>query len=94
MNRKLQITGKGKLSVSPDIIILSFNAEALNWEYESAIQALNNKVELLRSILVEENIERKHLKTKDFGVRKETVWNKNTEKHEFNGFRATHSLEL
>jgi uncharacterized protein len=94
MIRKLQITGKGKLSISPDIIILSFNAEARAWEYEKTILALNSKVESLRNILEEESIERKNLKTKDFGVRKDTIWNKNSEKHEFNGFKATHSLEL
>ncbi|MFD2514218.1 SIMPL domain-containing protein [Pontibacter locisalis] len=94
MERKLQITGKGKLSVSPDIAILSFDAEAHEWEYEKAVNALNNKVEELRSIIEKEGIERKSLKTKDFRVRKETTWSKKTEKSEFNGFSASHSLEL
>ncbi|SFG15685.1 SIMPL domain-containing protein [Pontibacter chinhatensis] len=94
MERKLQITGRGKLSVSPDIVILSFDASAHEWEYEKTVDALNNKVESLRAILESVHVERKNLKTKDFSIRKETTWNKKTEKHEFNGFRATHHLEL
>jgi uncharacterized protein len=43
---------------------------------------------------VKQGIERKILKSKDFRIRKETTWSMKTEKHEFNGFRATHSLEL
>ncbi|MFD2248029.1 SIMPL domain-containing protein [Pontibacter ruber] len=94
MERKLQITGKGKLSVTPDIIILSFDATAHEWEYEKTVNALNRKVEELRTIIGSEGIERKSLKTKDFSIRKDTAWNKKTEKHEFNGFRASHSMEL
>lgn len=94
MKRKLQITGRGKLSVAPDIIILSFEAMAQEWEYEKTISALNLKVEELRQIIAQQGLERSSLKTKNFGIHKETTWNKKTEKHEFNGFRATHSLEL
>ncbi|MCX2739838.1 SIMPL domain-containing protein [Pontibacter anaerobius] len=94
MKRKLQITGKGKLAVSPDIIILSFEASAHEWEYEKTVDALNRKVEELRRIAAEVGVERKNLKTKDFSIRKETTRNKKTDKYEFNGFRASHSLEL
>lgn len=94
MERKLQITGKGHLAVPPDTIFLSFEAEAKEWEYEKTVLVLNQSVEELRNIIEKEGLERKRLKTKDFGIRKETSWNKKTDKHEFNGFRATHSLEF
>ena len=94
MERQLQITGKGKLAIAPDIIIISFNAEAHEWEYEKTISSLNNKVEELRTTIENEGVARKSLKTKDFSIRKETTWNKKTEKYEFNGFKASHSLEL
>jgi uncharacterized protein len=94
MERKLQITGRGKLSIAPDIIILSFNASAHDWEYEKTVTALNKKVDDLRSIIVKLGIERKNLKTKDFSIRKVTSWDKKTEKHVFNGFSATHNMEL
>ena len=94
MERKLQITGKGKLAVTPDIIILSFNASSHEWEYEKTVTALNEKVEELRAIIKKEGIERKSLKTKDFSIHKGTRRNKTTEEYEFNGYRAHHNLEL
>jgi uncharacterized protein len=94
MERKLQITGKGKLSVAPDMVILSFDASAHEWEYEKTVNALNRKVEELRTIIEAVGVERKNLKTKDFGIRKETVRNKQTDTYEFNGFSASHDLEL
>ncbi|WP_299700149.1 SIMPL domain-containing protein [uncultured Pontibacter sp.] len=94
MKRRLQISGRGKLSIAPDIVILAFSASAHDWEYEKTVNALNTKVEELRSIIEKEGIERKSLKTKDFGIHKETTWNRKTEKSEFNGFKASHSLEL
>jgi len=94
MERKLQVTGRGKLSVAPDMVILSFDASAHEWEYEKTMNALNRKVEDLRSILDSVQVDRKSLKTKDFCIRKETTWNKKTEKYDFNGFRAAHNLEL
>lgn len=94
MERKLTITGKGNLAIAPDILLLSFKAEKHEWEYEAAIKALNRKVENLRSLVEKEGIDRKSLKTKDFNVRKSTTYNKKTEKHEFNGFSASHNLEL
>lgn len=94
MKRKLQITGRGKLSVSPDIMILSFSAVAQEWEYDKTVDALNTKVEELRSIIEAQGISRSSLKTKDFGIRKETQWNRKTEKSDFLGYSATHRLEL
>jgi uncharacterized protein len=94
MKRKLQITGKGKLSVAPDIIILSFDASAQEWEYEKTVNALNRKVEELRSLIEAVGVERNKLKTKDFSIHKDTIRSKKTDTYEFNGFRAAHSLEL
>lgn len=94
MDRKLQITGKGSLAIAPDLLIIAFEVKAHEWEYEKSIGRLNDKVEQLRQILENENLERKKLKTKDFNVTRDTSWNKKTEKHEFNGFKASHRLEL
>jgi uncharacterized protein YggE len=94
MERTLKITGKGTLAVTPDIIILSFEAEAHKWEYERTILSLNKKVEQLRTLLETEGVARTSLKTKDFRVRKETKYNKATSTYDFNGFGASHSLEV
>jgi uncharacterized protein YggE len=94
MERKLQITGKGRLALTPDIILISFSVKAHEWEYEKSITRLNDKIEQLRQILEVNKIERKLLKTKDFNVRRDTNYNKKIDKYEFNGFNASHSLEL
>ncbi|MBX0331971.1 SIMPL domain-containing protein [Pontibacter sp. HSC-14F20] len=94
MKRKLQITGRGKLSVTPDLMILSFSASAQEWEYDKTVDALNAKVEELRNIIEAQGIARSNLKTKDFGVRKETQWNRKTEKPDFIGYSASHRMEL
>ncbi|PKV75263.1 SIMPL domain-containing protein [Pontibacter ramchanderi] len=94
MKRKLQITGRGKLAVTPDIMLLSFNAMAQDKEYGLAVDGLNAKVEELRTMVETQGITRSNLKTKDFAVRKETQWNRKTEKSEFIGYSATHRLEL
>ncbi|GAA4295476.1 SIMPL domain-containing protein [Nibribacter koreensis] len=94
MERTLKITGKGTLAVAPDILILSFEAEAHKWDYEKTINSLNKKVDTLRALLEAEGIPRTNLKTKDFRVRKETIYNKATSVYDFNGYGATHSLEV
>ena len=94
MERKLQITGKGNLSIAPDLLIIGFEVKAHEWEYENSISRLNDKVEQLRQIIEKENVDRKQLKTKGFDVRRDSSWNKKTEKSEFNGFKASHDLEL
>jgi uncharacterized protein YggE len=94
MERKLQITGQGNIAVMPEHVILAFPVRSLAWEYEAAIRSLNNKVEALREIIESKGISRQGLKTKDFGIRKETSWNKKLDKYEFIGYEARHRLEL
>ncbi len=94
MERKLQITGKGSLAISPDIVILAFAVKVHEWEYGKTINRLNDKVEQLRKLLDSEKLDRKSLKTKDFSVNRDTNYNKKTENYEFNGFKASHNLEL
>jgi uncharacterized protein len=94
MERKLHITGKGNLAVTPDLVILAFPVRSLEREYEAAIRSLNQKVEALREIIETKGISRQDLKTKDFGVRKETAWSKKLDQYEFIGYEARHRLEL
>ena len=37
----LRITGCGKVKSTPDIIIISFEAEGHEWEYQDSIDVLN-----------------------------------------------------
>jgi len=94
MQKTLRITGRGKVAASPDIIILSFDVECHEWEYEKAINKLNHKVNSLRETIESVGIDKTSLKTKDFRINKDTSWQKEEKKYVFNGFRATHDMEL
>jgi uncharacterized protein len=94
MERNLHITGKGNLAVTPDLVILAFAAKAFAPAYAPAIQALNEKVETLRVAIERKGISRQALKTKDFGIRKDTTWNKQFDAYTFKGYEASHRLEL
>lgn len=94
MQKTLRVTGKGKVSATPDIIILLFDVESHEWEYEDAIKNLNKKVETLREITGSFNIDRKKLITIDFHINRLTSWDSDLKKHIFNGFRASHPIEL
>jgi len=94
MERKLTITGKAKLSVSPDIVILSFNIFGHEWEYEASMNTLDDKVNTLRAILISNGIKKEELKTKNFSVDRSETYDRKEEKSKFNGFKATHDMDL
>lgn len=92
--RKIIITGKGKLSVTPDIAIISFPLEFEAYEYGAAVYGINNMVEGLRNCIQECGIDRKELKTRSFSVNSYTKEEKITKEYIFAGFRASHSMKL
>jgi|SRR6056297_3181543 len=94
MQKTLKVTGKGKVEATPDIIILLFDVVSYEWEYEDAIKNLNKKVEKLREIAASFNIDRKKLITIDFQVNRLSSWDSDLKEHIFNGFRASHPIEL
>ena len=94
MNRTLNITGKGNVSVKPDIIILSFEIDLIEMEYGATVDKLNERVESLRKIIVGNGIPKDNIKTKVFSISTETEWDKKKETRVFVGFRARHDLEL
>ncbi len=94
MQKTLKVTGKGKVEATPDIIILLFDVESHEWEYQDAIKVLNKKVEALKEIAGFFNIDRKKIITKDFRVNRQSRWKEDIKEHVFNGFLASHPMEL
>jgi len=94
MERTLIITGIGKLSVNPDLVIIRFPLETQNFNYAIAVDDLNRLVNLLRDMIEPLGLDRKELKTQDFRVVKDTKYNKTNGLYEFIGFTARHSLIL
>jgi len=94
MERTLVITGKGKLDLKPDLVIIRFPLENRNYHYATAVEGLNNVVSSLRNSIASLGMDPKELKTLDFSVDTHTQWNKNREITEFIGFKAKHDLQL
>lgn len=94
MERNLHITGKGKATVKPDIIIISFDVRSHEMEYEDTIENLNRRVNDLRDVVECNGLDRKDLKTTKFRINKDTIYVKKSNSYEFNGFIATHDLKL
>lgn len=94
MERTLVITGKGKLAVDPDVVIVKFPIGCLDVNYGVAVNELNNLVDKLRKAVSLCGMDEKELKTIDFRVDTVKQWNKKTEASEFVGFKAQHDLSI
>lgn len=80
--------------MSPDIIILQFDIDAIDYEYASAIIKLNSRVEKLRNAIVKNGIDKDALKTTDFRVQEERKYDDKKREYIFEGFKATHDVEV
>jgi uncharacterized protein YggE len=94
MQKTLVITGQGVLKVTPDLVIISFPVECRHGSYAKAIDKLNVAVAQLRTAIESSGLDPMELKTTDFRVQTETRWNKQSEKHEFDSFKARHDLKI
>ncbi len=90
----ITVRGTGKVSVVPDRVALHFSVTWQEWDYAETIEGLNNQVERLRVALEECGLDRKALKTSDFDVDRATRWDKDEDEHVFNGYEASHSLNI
>jgi uncharacterized protein YggE len=94
MERTLIITGKGRISAIPDIIIIRFPIEGRDMSYGEAVKKLNSLVNSLRKIILGLGVEKDVLKTTDFRVDTLTVRDQKTKEDIFAGYSAQHDLEL
>lgn len=96
MERTIRITGKGKISITPDQAIFSLNQSQVKKEYEEANEeaavAKNELDGVLRSI----GIDIKNLKTESFSIDSEyTSYQSNDEwKRKLVGYRYRHQMKL
>ncbi|SEA30141.1 hypothetical protein SAMN05443667_103171 [Flavobacterium gillisiae] len=94
MNRTLIITGKGKVSATPDIVYIRFPILVNDVHYATAVKGLDGIVASLRNCITTNGINKNELKTSDFRVNTQTKWNDNTKEYEFSKFEAHHDLLL
>lgn len=68
MERTIRVTGKGKLSVKPDMIRLRISIEGIYEEYDETLRKSSDCVEILKDLIEKMGYERKELKTLYFNI--------------------------
>jgi uncharacterized protein len=90
--RMIRVQGRATVAAEPDLAVLTFEVEAKNRDYEHCVTTLNQRVENLRREIEMTGVERKRLKTTQFGVDTDYEWVNNS--RVFNGYKAKHHLRL
>ena len=97
MERTIRVTGKGKLSVKPDMIRLRINIEGMYEEYDETLRKSSDCVEILKDLIEKLGYERKELKTLYFNIdteyesyqARDKSW-----KRRFKGYKYVHRMKL
>lgn len=79
MKRILKVTGKGKLILSPDLIIINLNLSQVHSTYESALENASSSLNLIKNALVSLGFKDKDLKTSHFSIKAEYESRRNLE---------------
>lgn len=99
MNRTITIKGIGKLSLKPDLTVVSLTLKTVRAGYDKAMDKAAKHLEQLRSAIAEIGFTKDDLKTTSFDVgteyENENERDKNGNyKQIFVGYRVTHGLKL
>lgn len=97
MERIIKVTGKGKLSVKPDLIRLRLNLEGTQPDYESTLRVSTELTEQLKDMFESLGFDRKSLKTLYFNV--DTVYESYQDrdkswKRRFEGYKFVHRMKI
>ena len=92
--RTLTVRGRGTASADPDLTVISFGVVGRDPSYSSSVEELNGRVEALREDLEAAGVERARLKTTSFDVHDDRRYDRDTGKHVFLGYEASHRLRL
>lgn len=97
MERTIRVTGKGRVSVKPDMVRINMTIEDVLPEYDKAISRSAQATESLKDIFVAFGFERSDLKTKHFHINTEyeSYRDKNNDwKQKFVGYKYVHRMKL
>lgn len=97
MERTIKVTGKGRISVSPDTIKLNINAEGVFREYAETVSRASEDTSLIREAISKAGLDPKELKTSHFGV--DVEYERYRDKHDnwkrkFVGYKYRHRLNV
>ena len=66
--RTLKVTGKGSISLAPDVVRLSLKASGIKKEYSETLALSSEEIKELQKVLTKLNFDPKDLKTLSFNV--------------------------
>lgn len=90
--RLMNVQGVGKITIQPNIVIISFRMKSSCKEYSDTLKVLNHQTESLRKSLDLIGIDRAKLKTTDFEIGTDTKEINN--KYVLLGYWASHKLMI
>ena len=97
-NGKITVTGRGRLSLRPDLTVVSLSVKSLDRDYDRSMASSEEKLASLKSGLAGAGFVERDLKTEDFSVNTEYegVHDPKTGgyRQELRGYRCTHRLKL
>ena len=97
MERTIRVTGRGRISVKPDVMQLNIRLEETFKDYEKAVAASAEKTETLRNALLGAGFDPKDLKTTSFNISAEYESycdSKNNWRNRFVGYKFHHALYI
>ena len=97
MGRQICVTGKGKISVAPDLIRLNIKAEGIYKTYEETLKKSAEETGILRKTFEKAGLDPKDLKTTNFNIDSEykTWYDKNDNyKRKFIGYKFEHNTYI
>ncbi len=89
----LKVQGEGRVSATPELIVLGIKVSNKNLDYSSAIAGLNTRTEQVRAAIESAGLKRDDLKTTDFGVQSDYKQDKEYNRT-FDGFVARHVVRI
>ena len=94
--RTIRVTGKGQLSLAPDLTRITMTLEGLCPEYSETLRRSSEDTEALRELLSPFGFARSDLKTLNFSVdaEYESIQERGSYKKRFVGYRFHHSMKV
>lgn len=97
MSRKITVKGTGKVSVKPDLIIVTMNLESQQYDYDKTIERAAESIKALQDAIQSAGFDKKDLKTTSFNIRThyESYRDKdNNYNSRFDGYLCEQGLKL
>ena len=92
--RTLEVKGSGSYTTIPDLGVLTIDAAVVNPKFAEAVKLLNQKTELLITQLQMTGFKKEDIKTTDFNVSKNVVWENNSNIDKGYAARQTIAVEF